>query len=143
MIFPRASLPAGHAPAPVRSGQTASLLRCGRWAFPLTFEDDMNPNNTPHPDQSRILRGNRVLVVLPDGATETFCAAEDATGEVVKSWRQSHPRSACTRLLPTCPQCGAEMPAPVTRRIRENRQWVDRVFCSDRCGGHYQMGCEG
>jgi len=103
----------------------------------------MNPNNTPHPDQSKILRDNRVLVVLPDGATETFYATEDATGDVVKSWRGPHPRAACTRLLPTCPQCGAEMPTPVPRRIRRNREWIELSFCSVRCGGNYQMGCEG
>lgn len=54
---------------------------------------------------------------------------------------------------PKCPQCGKEMSAPVTRRIIDRgwnphtrKQFVrqqDRKFCSDICGAHYQMGCEG
>lgn len=52
-----------------------------------------------------------------------------------------------------CPQCGKPMTAPVTRRIIDRgwnpamrKQFVrqrDLQFCSDKCGGHYQMGCEG
>ena len=52
-----------------------------------------------------------------------------------------------------CPQCGQPMPEPVTRRIIDRgwnpatrKQFVrqrDVQFCSEKCGGHYQMGCEG
>lgn len=58
-----------------------------------------------------------------------------------------------TNVAPKCPQCGKEMSSPVTRRIifRDfnhvtRKQFVnekDRQFCSETCGAHYQMGCEG
>ncbi|TPG08291.1 hypothetical protein EAH88_11700 [Rhodanobacter glycinis] len=52
-----------------------------------------------------------------------------------------------------CPQCGQPMTVPVTARIIDRsrdpvtrRAFVrqrDLQFCSQKCGGHYQMGCEG
>ena len=54
---------------------------------------------------------------------------------------------------PKCPQCGQPMTTPVTRTIyRRDRdpytrkaynRRSDMQFCSEKCGGHYQMGCEG
>lgn len=53
----------------------------------------------------------------------------------------------------TCPQCGKPIETPAPRLIRDRgydnvrrRQYVrERTieFCSSRCGGDYQMGCEG
>jgi len=54
------------------------------------------------------------------------------------------------KAVKTCPQCGKPIENPVPRKIiqRDNRSprgiresMIE--FCSDRCGGHYQMGCEG
>jgi len=54
---------------------------------------------------------------------------------------------------PKCPQCGKTMESKVSRRIIDRgwnpvtrKQYVrqrDVEFCSETCGGHYQMGCEG
>lgn len=54
---------------------------------------------------------------------------------------------------PTCPYCSKPMEKPVTHRIIDRgwdnvrrRQYVrtrEMQFCSDACGGSYQMGCEG
>lgn len=61
--------------------------------------------------------------------------------------------SAQTEPMQKCPQCGQPMETPVTARIIDrSRDPVTRKafvrqrdiqFCSPKCGGHYQMGCEG
>lgn len=52
-----------------------------------------------------------------------------------------------------CPQCGKPIEKPVSKKIiyqtrdpgaRRNRVAEKTMeFCSDTCGSHYQMGCEG
>jgi predicted nucleic acid-binding Zn ribbon protein len=52
-----------------------------------------------------------------------------------------------------CPYCGQPITAPHTSRIIDRgwnpvtrKQYVrtrDIEFCSPKCGGNYQMGCEG
>lgn len=52
-----------------------------------------------------------------------------------------------------CPQCGKPIETTVARKIIDrgwdplwSRQFVrerEMVFCSAKCGSHYQMGCEG
>jgi len=49
-----------------------------------------------------------------------------------------------------CPQCGKPITTPVQRKItqRDNRAYKGIrtntiTFCSEICGAHYQMGCEG
>ena len=54
---------------------------------------------------------------------------------------------------PNCQQCGKPIEAPVARKIidrgwdpLQRRQFVrerEIEFCSAKCGGNYQMGCEG
>ncbi len=54
---------------------------------------------------------------------------------------------------PKCPQCGKPIESPVARKIIDRgwnsstrRQYVrerNMEFCSAKCGGNYQMGCEG
>lgn len=55
-------------------------------------------------------------------------------------------------LKPTkmCPQYGKPIETPVPRKIIQRDNRAPRgirenviEFCSDRCGGYYQMGCEG
>jgi len=60
---------------------------------------------------------------------------------------------AAAHPLPRCPQCGGPIETPVARRIIDRgwnpvlrKQFVrERTveFCSGKCGGDYQMGCEG
>ena len=52
-----------------------------------------------------------------------------------------------------CPQCSQPIEAPVVRTIHDRgfnpltrKQYArtrDVTFCSEKCGGHYQMGFEG
>lgn len=49
-----------------------------------------------------------------------------------------------------CPQCGKVIDKPISRTIiqRDNRalkgmRMNKYVFCSEICGGNYQMACEG
>lgn len=55
-----------------------------------------------------------------------------------------------TEVVPRCLQCNEPIKSAVTREItqRDNRSprgiRIKRYnFCSDKCGAHYQMGCEG
>jgi hypothetical protein len=42
-----------------------------------------------------------------------------------------------------CPYCGNPIETPVQRRIISRPPRGTMTFCSEACGGYYQMGCEG
>ena len=42
-----------------------------------------------------------------------------------------------------CPYCGKPIETPVQRRIIARPPRGTMTFCSEACGGYYQMGCEG
>lgn len=63
---------------------------------------------------------------------------------------QTTPATPATPTVQKCRQCGKPITTPVQMKItqRDNRSYKGirsdiYTFCSNQCGHHFQMGCEG
>ena len=92
-----------------------------------------------------------------DGTVRTFGWQNEPEGGLAES-AALHPGWTNVRVLPVpeymvsdynrangiaCPYCGKPIETPVQRRIIARPPRGTMTFCSEACGGYYQMGCEG
>jgi len=82
-------------------------------------------------------RQNQLL--FPDQAGRAGAPKSNKKGGTI----MENEKVATPTLAPKCPYCRKPIETPVQRKIFSRPPRGVMTFCSEECGGYYQMGCEG